>query len=511
MSASREKKNRLGNPTGMDSPKTAREIQQRKEEKRTNLLYGTIAVVFLIVAVICVIWKSNIIPRTVTAVTIGDEKYSAAEVNYYFHTAYQSFVNQNYSYLSMLGLDTTKDLKDQEFGDGTWYDYFLDQALTNMEQVQAMNELAEQEGFTWTDDLQSQLDSAMSSLESTASMYGVSEKQYLSSVFGSSMSTKIYEEQLKRSLLADAYMQEYEDSLTYSDDQLTEAYNADPDSYDKVSYESVRINGAADTTDADGNEIEVTDEMTEAAMAAAKEAADSMYASWQGGESLSDLADANEDATYTDTERSSYTDSVLGNWLFDSSRQAGDSAVLEDTDSSCYYVVSFRDRYQETAPVVNVRHILIQPEETTLSTDDEGYDADVEAKNEAAKQQAEDILAEWKAGDATEDSFIALVEEYSADTGSVPDGGLIADVSPDSSLVESFRDWCVDPSRQVGDTGIVESDYGYHIMYCSSFGEPYWKILVRSQLASDDFNEWFEGAVADYTAEQQDFGMKLVG
>ena len=511
MSASREKKNRLGQPTSVDNPKTAREIQQRKEEKRSNVMYGTIAVLFVIVAVISIIWKSNVIPRTVTAVTIGDEKYTAAEVSFYFNNAYQNFIGQNYSYLSMLGLDTTKDLKDQQFGDQTWYDYFLDQAMTSMEQVQAMNDLAAQEGFAWTDELQAQLDSAMSSLSSTASMYGATDKQYLASLYGSSMSMKIYEEQLQRSILADAYMQSYEDSLTYSDDQLTETYNADPNSYDKASYEAVWISGAADTTDADGNEVEVTDEMSEAAMAAAKEAADSMYASWQGGESLSDLADGNEDATYSDTERGSYSDSVLGNWLFDSSRRSGDSAVLEDTDSSGYYVVSFRDRYQETAPVVNVRHILIQPESTTLSSDDEGYDADVEAKDAAAKQKAEDLLAEWKAGDATEDSFIALVEEYSADTGSVPDGGLIADVSPDSSLVESFRDWCLDSSRKVGDTGIVESPYGYHIMYCSSFGEPYWKVLVRNTLAAQDFNDWYEGVLADYTAEQQDFGMMFVG
>ena len=40
----------------------------------------------------------------------------------------------------------------------------------------------------------------------------------------------------------------------------------------------------------------------------------------------------NEDASATDTEKGTYSDTVLTNWLFDSSRKAGDSAVLEDAD-----------------------------------------------------------------------------------------------------------------------------------------------------------------------------------
>ena len=63
---------------------------------------------------------------------------------------------------------------------------------------------------------------------------------------------------------------------------------------------------------------------------------------------------------------------------------------------------------------------------------------------------------------------------------------VIFDVSPDSSLVESFRDWCLDSSRQVGDTGIVESDYGYHIMYFSSTGEhAYWYVRAEEDYLNE--------------------------
>ena len=114
MSASREKKTRQEQvSSGWTDPKTAQEAKERKEARRTNLLYGTIGVVFLVVAVAAVVWKTNIIPKTATAATVNGEKYTAAEVNYYFQNYYQNFLNDNYSFLSMIGLDTGSSLKDQ--------------------------------------------------------------------------------------------------------------------------------------------------------------------------------------------------------------------------------------------------------------------------------------------------------------------------------------------------------------------------------------------------------------
>lgn len=98
MSASKEKDTRQAKTAfGQADPKTAHEAQQRKEEKRNNRLYGVIAVVFVIIAIACLVYRSNIIPKMVTAATIGDESYTAAEVNYYFVNNYQNFLSKNYN------------------------------------------------------------------------------------------------------------------------------------------------------------------------------------------------------------------------------------------------------------------------------------------------------------------------------------------------------------------------------------------------------------------------------
>ena len=518
MSASREKKNRQDlSKSDWTDPKTAREAQQRKAEKRSNTVYATIAVVFVLVAAVSLVWKSQIFQKKATAAIVGGEKYTAAETSYYFNQTYQSFLNQNYYYLSYLGLDTSSDLRDQAYPGGeegeTWFDYFMDQALQQMITVKALNDHAAADGFTWTDEMQAGLDSSIASLKESVSSSGyyTSFKQYLTATYGATMTEKVFTEQAKATHLAQAYATAHSDSLTYTDAQLEETYQANPNSYDKVAYKAIRFSGAVTaSTDADGNTEEVTDEMRADAMAAAKAAADSAYTAFQSGESLKALSENSENATYTDNDGVSYSADALGTWLFDSARRPGDSAVVEDSAGSAYYVVTFGERFRDEYELVNVRHILIKPEATELSEDDEGYEADVQAKKDAAKAQAEELLAQWKSGEATADAFAALAQEKSQDPGSAADGGLIPDISKDSGYVESFKNWCFEKGRKDGDTGIVESSYGYHIMYCDSHGLPYWESLVRNSLLSTDMTSWYAEMTEGYTAEQQS-GVRYVG
>ena len=289
MSASREKQNRQEQASsGWIDPKTAREAQQRKQEKRSNTLYGIIAVVFVLVAAAAILYRSNIIPKMSTAATIDGEKYSAAEVSFYYQNAYRSFLS-NTSYFSYLGMDTSTSLKDQTISEDTvetitalglgeaeagqtWYDFILNQALTQMAQIQTALNQAEEEGFTYPAGVQAQYDDSMSTLESAAQASGVSVNQYLTNVFGNNLITEsVYGDQLMRMLQFDAYANAHAGSLSYDEAKLEETYAANPNDYDKVSYESVTISGTApSTTDEEGNTVEPTEEETAAAKEAAK-------------------------------------------------------------------------------------------------------------------------------------------------------------------------------------------------------------------------------------------------
>ena len=129
--------------------------------------------------------------------------------------------------------------------------------------------------------------------------------------------------------------------------------------------------------------------------------------------------------------------------------------LLANSYADRQYISIYQENYDETLPLaycVNVRHILISAEDST--------NADSMA---AAKKQAEDLYAQWQQ-DPTEDNFIALAGEHTQDPGSKETGGLYEDVYP-GQMVTNFNDWCFDESRQPGDHGLVETNYGYHLMY----------------------------------------------
>ena len=106
---------------------------------------------------------------------------------------------------------------------------------------------------------------------------------------------------------------------------------------------------------------------------------------------------------------------------------------------------------------INVRHILIKPEKV-----DDEHDADSDEAWAAAEQKANEVYAMWQTN-PTVDYFTELCAEYSAD-GTKDTGGLYEDVAP-GKMVTEFNDWCFDPARQPGDSGIVKTQFGYHIMY----------------------------------------------
>ena len=156
----------------------------------------------------------------------------------------------------------------------------------------------------------------------------------------------------------------------------------------------------------------------------------------------------------------------------------------------------------KTTSSVDVRHILILPEGATVETvTTEEFSDEAWA---AGEQKAQEILEQWLSGDKTEDSFAALANENSADSGSNTNGGLYTGVTQ-GQMVEAFDEWCFDADRKVGDYGIVKTKFGYHIMYfCGS--QLLWESQAESdlisQMASDFLNEAVAAADAkvDYSA-----------
>lgn len=518
MSASREKKTRQElAASGAPDPKQVRLEEEARQQKRSNRLYGLIALAFVVIAAALLLWNSNVIQRSSAAMTIDGTKYSAADVDYYYHSVFNNLLQDQYA--SYLGLSATMDrsakLNDMaklylgvDDDEMTWDEYLKKGAAESLTQIQRLNERAKAEGFTFTAEMQKELDDNMATLKKSAADAGMSAGSYVKALFGNNMTLSKLKSLLKDSLLASHYYTSYRDALTYTDEQLEEYYGENKASLDVVSYEYIYFSGSASSTkDAEGKTVEPTDEEKAVAKTAANAAANAALERYAAGESLEDIAAELEIATYGKQEAASVSSTNLGTWLFDEERKADDVAVI-DSDPSTYLAV-FHSRSRNEAPTVDVRHILFAADTSALDQNAETYEADVQAVKDAAKAKAEKALNEWKSGEATEESFAAMANELSEDPGSNTNGGLYTNVT-EGAMVEAFNDWIFDESRSAGDTDIVETNYGYHVMYFVGGGDVAWKNAARSALLSADMTAWQEELVKDAVVENLS-GMKYVG
>ena len=524
MSASSKKKLRKDQEAEKLTQRQQAERKEARQLKVYTIAFVAVVAVMLVVALVVGINQTvdsrGLREKNTVAVTIGDHKLSNAQLNYF----YMDIVNQYASYASYLGLDTTKALDDQVYDEEagtTWADYFLDYAKTNAQSVYAMADAAQAAGFALTESQEASIDQSVSSFTAYATLYGFSSAEdYLKAMYGNGATMDSFREYQKLNTLANAYYNAYGEELTYTDAQLREKEAENYNQFSAYSYHSYYLAASkfleGGTTAEDGTTT-YSDEEKAASVKAAKEAADSLIE-----ESIADVAALDEaiaalsvnagstvsSTAYEDNAYNSVT-AAIRDWVSDSGRTAGDRAVIANvtTDAdgkettSGYYVVWFEGSNDNTFALKNVRHILVAFEGGT--TDDSGVTTYSDEEKAAAREAAEALLAQWKSGDATEDSFAALANEES-DDGDGTTGGLYEDVYP-GQMVEPFEAWCYDETRSTGDTGIVESTYGYHVMYfCGDSDTNYRDHQIATQLRTADLQAWYTETVEAATITDGD-------
>lgn len=152
---------------------------------------------------------------------------------------------------------------------------------------------------------------------------------------------------------------------------------------------------------------------------------------------------------------------------------------------------------KESGRLIDVRHILLCPKGGTEGENNEITYSQQEWDD--CLKEAEALLKQWQNGEATEESFALLATEKTEDPGSQATGGLYTYVY-EGQMVPAFNDWCFDESRQYGDTGIVKTNYGYHIMYFV-FGEEGWIRRAEESLLNEACTKVMQEAMEAYPME----------
>ena len=512
----------------------AQKKKSGKGDKIIRILVKTICILLVAGIVLygagSLLTKVFCLPQKVLSVaTYGDEKVNVAEYNYYYMSLYNqiatttqqidSYYGAGYGAM-YTGFDLTKDPAEQEYigedapeGVKTWADYFRlmapEKAFMQREVYKtAMSEDAKKAGFELTkeqkEEMQTSIDDAIKTFEEKAEENDFALDNYISRTCGEGLTEKSYRELLERDTVVQYYLEWFEEntSETVTDSKIKEYYNKNKADFDLVDARLFAFSYAKASDSAESEDPTYT-------KAEAKKLANEFKDKITDQASFVDLAkeyalpsqkDSYEEASATLAEnlvKSSISGSAenVANWLFDDARKAGETKVIHEEDSEAFYVIyvispAAPDRQTAGA---DVRHILVQAE--TTKEDSEGNEVDLSQaeidKNFAdAKAEAEKILKEWKNGKATEDSFAALATEKTDDTGSKETGGLYEDITSTSSYVPEFLDWSL-ASHKKGDTGIIKTDYGYHIMYFVGADKTEkWESDVRAAIATEEFTSF---------------------
>ncbi len=551
MSASDKKKLRKEQRVAAMTQKQKAAEKEAKKLKAYTLSF-IVAIVVCVAVVVGVILSPMIngaIRNNSHAITVGNHELNAVELSYFYVDAITEHQNQTYNdyygtfgnYWSyMLGYDTSKPLNEQihdsESGEN-WADHFVNEAIESAKSVYALYDDAMANNYKLSEDEQKDLDDALNSLSAAASYYGYSSTEsYLRNTYGDGANEDSYRNYYTISTIASSYYSEYHDNLEYE----VEDYRAyEKDKYNDFSsysyvYYTLNYNSYLPEGKKDENGTTTwTDEQKNAAREAAKADMEKLLAAGIKDKATFDKAvqsleinkvDPDDEkatpATAVEVTNKLYPDIVLHEdavtWLGEKDRKPGDLAsfAMTTTESTekipedhkhgddCghdlvtngYYVVLFTKMTNNEVHMVNVRHILVAFEGGTK--DANGNVSYSVKEKEKAKTEAEKLLNEWKAGKATEASFGEMANKNSDDQGGkVTNGGLYEDIYP-GQMVKAFEDWCFAEGRKAGDTGIVETEYGYHVMYYSSTDElTYRDYMIDIVMANEDLEKWHDALV----------------
>lgn len=467
------------------------------------------------------------------------------------------------------GYDYTKMPDEQAFSgeiegidEPTYADYFGHQAIESLKYVKACLAYAaendiklDEEDFAKIDETYEQIEARC--VNQDGSKYSVGA--YLRLSYGDGMTEKLFRRIMEEQTLAQKVKEtkQEEFAASYTDKEIEETYKKGIETYGQVSLRSYTFNVEMD---------EDAEKATEAQISAAKTKAETFKSKLTDEKSFKTLASEyeklaeNEDYKnyLTDDSLTLKKDSSLSGYSADEklldwvkTAKAGDSYVASSDLSSTVYMMVEPVHKAADATTYDVRHILIQfPEEEAEEATDEAADekteenADEKADEKAEEKKEEkkevevkeldtskydatvvnnvktpvtdaecynkavEVLTTYLEGDKTEDAFAALAVLHSAD-GNAAQGGIYED-TPEGKMVAEFEGWALDKSRKAGDVGIVETQFGYHIMYFIDAETTTWEDTIRNDLATEKYAKLTDKLIAgdNVKAGEMDAEMK---
>ena len=489
-----EQKEKVVTKYDLKMQKRAEEKARAKKEKQVSLITSILIVAALICFMASFPIRSYLTVHG-TYVKVAGENISRLEFDYNYNMALNNYMNQYGTYLSYMGLDLTGDLSTQMYSDSlTFKDFFEKMAVENIIQTKALKAEAKAAGFTY--DATKDYEDYLNYVSQAAEAAGMTEKQFVQENFGAYATTSRLKPIVMENLESSAYYDSVSDEKMPSDEDAENYYAENKDSYDSIDYRMTVINAelpteptdladkTEDTTTTDNTTGSTSTDSTTGTDTTTYEPSEAeiAYAMEQAkAEADTALKSIAKDGELKENAKRTSLASVTREWLFDESRKAGDTTVIEDETNNRYYVLAFEKRYLDETPTVDVRAVILS------------NDGDV---------SADSVLEEWKSGAATEDSFAELADKYNTASATTSEGGLFEALSV-SNVSDELKDWMTDSSRVQGDTAVIapEGESYTYVVYFIGTNEAEWMKSIKNTLLADIMADYLEEITANYSVE----------
>ncbi len=416
---------------------------------------------------------------------VGETKISALEYNYTYYSQVYEFYNGYSSYLSYFGLDQETPLKEQSCSlledGGTWADFFMEQTEDLLQQIYCLYNEAVANGVTLNEEFCLQLDSYLLAATEAAEEKNQTLDEYLSENYGEGLTESHYRTFLSHRLLATQYCDEVLGAVIYSDEEYEAYYLKNRESLDRITFRIFTVTEQhlpADTQaeDEDAVALAVKDYAELFAKDLTSEEAFCQRALAYALEEEKEIYGSASATLATNVSADDLAESDMKTWLFDESRCLGDVAVHK-TSTAAYTICYFISRGRDESNLASMRHILLTVDETA------------EKKSESEVSDAIHALYDrWQAQGLTEEAFIALASEYTEDPGSKNNGGLY-EAFARGTMTSEIDDWLYSEGRKKGDSAIIKTVHGYHIVLFLGYGEVGWKSECYPALQDEDYFE----------------------
>lgn len=409
--------------------------------------------------------------------------FTRAELAYTFYLNYTDFKYANSDNIDFYNIDIESSLKDQVYYDDlTWFDYFANMSLEYMEEILRYCEEAKKLGIELTESDLEEVEKAAEGYVNFAENYGYTVEEYLSLQFNSDVTLDTIREYMKKEALAFKLYNKIITSFEFSEDEINKHLE---DNYSRFSY----IDYVEYTFD------EKTDLNAKAAADALAEIRnveefDSYILDYMKNTlALEEKKQKTTDCYHSAKEYDEFSD--FSKWAFDGGEDMQTYKKYDEVNGTYTVYLLTKAPYIHEKETKNLRLIAV--------------DIDNYGSLYQVEERAKAILDEWKAGEATEDSFATLAKQVSDDNTTNLNGGLVEGVYENGEGVsKDLSKWLYTEGRAVGDTEIFSSDGYYYVVYFTGNGEILWRTLVKNDLTQAAYGEYVDGLAEVHKTERID-------